>query len=143
MSPETAADITQDAFLRVLAKPPVTDVHNHNPKAYLYQVSRTLGINHQRREALLQSVDLESAEAANLVDPTPSPEKVLYSRQCLIQTYQALGELPDRTRQAFEMHRLDGRTITQVADELDISTTRAWSLIRDAYRYLIGRVDIS
>lgn len=143
MSPETAADITQDAFLRVLAKPPVADVHNYSPKAYLYQVSRNLGINHQRREALLQSVDLESAEAANLVDPAPSPETVLYSRQCLLQTYHALAELPERTRQAFEMHRLDGRTIAQVAEELDISTTRAWSLIREAYRDLIGRVDIS
>lgn len=141
MAEETAADITQDTFLRVIAKPPASDAQNHNPAAYLYQVSRTLGINHRRREALIETVDLDDAEALNIADPAPSPEKIVYSRQCLVQTYSALNELPERTRHAFEMHRLGERTIAEVAEELDISTTRAWTLIRDAYRHLVGRVD--
>jgi DNA-directed RNA polymerase specialized sigma24 family protein len=41
------------------------------------------------------------------------------------------------------MHRMDEMTIADVAEELGISTTRAWSLIRDAYRHLLGRVDRS
>jgi RNA polymerase sigma factor (sigma-70 family) len=143
MNEETAADITQDTFLRVITKPPADTAHNHNPKAYLYQVSRNLGINYQRREALIETIPLDDAEVANIADPMPSPEKIVASRQCLIQTYQALSELPERTRRAFEMHRLGERTIAEVAEELGISTTRAWSLIREAYRHLIGRVDPS
>ncbi len=135
---DVAADLTQDTFVRVIAKPPDEASQGYNPKAYLYQAARNLGINHQRREALIETVDLE--QAADIVDPAPSPERIVYSRQCLMQTHQALGELPERTRQAFEMHRLGERTIAEVAEELGISTTRAWSLIRDAYRHLVLRV---
>lgn len=142
MNEETAADITQDTFLRVITKPPGDTAQNHNPKAYLYQAARNLGINHQRREALIDTVPLDSEEALSVADPAPSPERIVYSRQCLLQTHQALSELPERTRCAFEMHRLGERTTAEVAEELGISTTRAWSLIRDAYRHLVGRVDV-
>lgn len=136
---ETAADITQDTFLRVLAAPPGEARTNHNPKAYLYQVSRSLSINHLRRESLIQTVDLD--EAGAIADPSPSAERIVYSRQYLAQTRKALAELPDRTRIAFEMHRLGDKTIQEVADELGVSTSRAWKLVRNGYRHLLTRVD--
>lgn len=143
LSSDTAADLTQDAFLRVIAKPPVETIGTFNPKAYLYQSARNLGINHQRREALIETVHIDDEAAANIVDPAPSPERVVYSRECLAEAYRALSELPDRTRLAFEMHRLGERTIAEIAVELGISTTRAWSLIREGYRHLVERVDAS
>lgn len=136
---ETAADLTQDTFLRVLASPPMERAENSHPRAYLYRVSRNLGINHRRRESLVEMVELDAA--STVADPAPSPERIVYSRQCLEITHRALSELPERTRLAFEMHRLGERTIAEVAEELDLSTTRAWSLIRDAYRHLVGRFD--
>jgi RNA polymerase sigma-70 factor (ECF subfamily) len=139
-SAETAEDITQDTFLRILASPPAEANVNHNPKAYLYQVSRTLSINHRRRESLVPMLDL-SEEVLAIADPAPSAESVVYSRQCLAQIRRALAELPPRTRAAFEMHRLGGRTITEAAETLGLSTTRTWNLIREAYQHLLSRVD--
>ncbi|WP_208856216.1 MULTISPECIES: sigma-70 family RNA polymerase sigma factor [Brucella] len=139
---ETAVDLTQDTFLRVIATPPRDGMQNNNPKAYLYQAARNLGINHQKREALIEITSLDDEDAVKLADPAPSAERIVCSKQCLVQTYQALSELPERTRLAFEMHRLGERTIAEVAEELGISTTRAWTLIRDAYRHLVGRVDL-
>lgn len=141
VSADTAADLTQDTFVRVMTRPPSDAENNHNPRAYLYQAARNLCINHQRREALIKTVPLDDEQALAIVDPAPSPERIVQSRQSLIQTHQALGELPERTRRAFEMHRLGERTIAEVAEELGISTTRAWTLIRDAYRHLVTRVD--
>ena len=141
LTEDTAADITQDTFVRVLAKPPAATAGTHNPKAYLYKISRNLRLNQQKRDRLIETVDIESDAAQNLADPAPSPEAVVYSRQCLAQTHQALAELPERTRRAFEMHRLGERTLHEGAQELDISTTRAWTLIRDAYKHLLARVD--
>lgn len=138
---EAAADITQDTFECVIARPPAHDAPNHNPKAYLYQVARNLGINQQRRDALIRTVDLDSDEARQQADPSPSPERIVYSRQCLQETYQALEALPERTRMAFEMHRLGERTIAEVGEELGISTTRAWTLIHQAYRHLLSATD--
>lgn len=138
---DVAADLTQDTFLRVIARPPSEAAQNYNPKAYLYQAARNLGINHRRREALIQTVDLDDRELENVADPAPSAERIVHSKQRLTQTFEALGELPERTQQAFEMHRLGERTIAEIADELGVSTSRAWALIRDAYRHLVCRTE--
>lgn len=140
-SRETAEDLTQDTFVRVLASPPPEAGLHHNPRAYLYQVSRNLSINHHRRGAIIALVDLPTDEIAQIPDLTPSPERIVYSRQCLIQTQRALEELPERTRTAFEMHRIGGCTIAEVARELGLSNARTWGLIRDAYRHLLNSVD--
>lgn len=140
-SAETADDLTQDTFVRVLTSPPPATDINYNPRAYLYQVSRSLSINHQKRESLLKTTDLSADEMFEIADPAPSPEAVVYSRQCLAQVESALAELPERTRRAFEMHRLGEMTITAVAQELGLSTTRTWGLIREAYRHLLLRVE--
>lgn len=138
-SPETAADLTQDTFLRILTAVPDEGTADHNPKAYLYQVSRNLSINHARRERLVGTVDLSEDAVAQFADPSPSAETVVYDRQRLKLTEAALGELPERTRVAFELHRLADRTISDVAQELDLSTTRTWALIREAYRHIVTR----
>lgn len=141
LSEETAADITQDTFLRVLMVPPTENVTNTNPAAYLYQVSRNLGINHQRRERLIDRVDLCDETIANIVDPHPLQDMVVYDRQKLKLTQTALAELPERTRRAFELHRLGDLTINQVGQEIGLSTTRTWALIREAYRHIVMRTD--
>lgn len=140
-SPETAEDLTQDTFVRVLAAPPSETGLNHNPRAYLYQVSRNLSINHHRRDSIVPFTDLSAEEIAKVADPTPSPERIVYSRQCLMQTQRALAELPERTRMAFEMHRVGDRTIAEVARELGLSNARTWGLIHEAYRHLLKQVD--
>ena len=139
LSAETAADITQDTFLRVLASAPRDNTASHNPKAYLYQVARNLRINHQRRERLVETVELGEELLAQIADPSPIPESVVFDRQRLRQVETALIELPERTRSAFELHRLGDMTIHQVAAHLGLSTTRTWCLIREAYRHIVIR----
>ena len=140
LSEETAADITQDTFVKVLVSPPGNSVTVHSPAAYLFRVARSLGIDHQRRGRVLRRVDLSAEDFAAIVDPAPSPEAAVYDRQKLALTRAALSELPERTRIAFEMHRLDDMTIAEVAAELNLSTSRIWSLIRDAYDHIDARL---
>lgn len=137
---ETAADLTQDTFLRVLVSPPKASKSTYNPVGYLFRIARNLGTDYQRREGLLRRVDLSTEDFAAIADPSPSPEKQVYDRQKLLLTQQALNELPQRTRTAFEMHRMDEMTIAAIAAELDLSTGRTWSLIREAYEYIDSRL---
>lgn len=139
LNEETAADITQDTFLRVLASPPQDGTLNHNPRAYLHQVSRNLSINHVQRLRRSGMVEVDDDALMQVADPTPSPEVVLYDRQRLRQVEAALAELPERTRLAFERHRLGGQTIAAIGQELGLSTTRTWALIREAYRHIVLR----
>jgi RNA polymerase sigma-70 factor (ECF subfamily) len=80
-------------------------------------------------------------EFQRIADNTPSPETVVYDRQRLAIVEEALLELPERTRTAFEMHRLGEKTIGEVAVELGLSTSRTWMLIRRAYQHLRVRLN--
>ncbi len=140
LSQETAADLTQDAFVRVLVSPPGDAAIIHNPAAYLFRVARNLGIDHQRRERILTRVDMSAEDFAAIADPSPSPEVSACDRQKLALTKAALAELPTRTRKAFEMHRIDEMTIAEVAAELGLSTSRTWQLLRDAYEHIDARL---
>lgn len=141
ISEETAADITQDTFLRVLTSPPAEGTSTHNPAAYLYQVSRNLSIDHHRREKRQPQVDLTEDDFASIIDPNPSPETVVYHRQRLQLTEAALAELPARTREAFELHRLGELTIAEVAARVGLSPSRTWALIRSAYEHIDARLN--
>lgn len=137
---ETAADLTQDTFLRVLTSPPAEDLKYHNPAGYLFRVARNLGIDYQRRERIVTYIDLAPEEFAAIVDPSPSAETAVYDRQRLALTQAALAELPQRTRRAFHLHRMEDMTIAAVAAELDLSSSRVWRLIRDAYEHIDARL---
>ena len=54
------------------------------------------------------------------------------TRQDLRLVADALSTLPERTRRAFELHRLDGLTQRAIADELGVSITLVNFMIRDA-----------
>lgn len=137
---ETAADLTQDTFVRVLSSPPAEDAAAYNPAGYLFRVARNLSLDHQRRERRLTYVDLTPDAFAVIIDTSPSPEATVYSRQKLALMQAALAELPERTRKAFELHRMDEMTIAAVAAELDLSVSRVWALIRHAYEHIDARL---
>lgn len=141
MDSETAADITQDTFLKVLTSPPSRAAKSHNPKAYLYRAARNLGIDHNRHERLLVRVELSDEDFAAIADPSPSAETIVYDRQKLRLVEAALAELPRRVREAFELHRMGELTIVEVGKQLGMSTTRTWVLIRDAYEHIEDRLN--
>lgn len=139
-SAETAEDLTQDAFLRALKSGAAEAGGGRDPKAYLFQISRNLLVDHRRREIRAPLRHLDEGAFAALPDPSPLTEQQLYDRQRLARTEAALAELPPRTRRAFELHRLDGLTLAETAQAMGLSTTRVWTLVRDAYRHLRERL---
>lgn len=138
-SPETAADLTQDAFLRVMTA--TEDRAIENPRAYLHHVARNLSIDTARREGRLRRTEVHDGDSAAVADLAPDSERIVADRQLLAIAEAALAELPERTRYAFEAHRMGERTIAEIAGELGLSTTRTWTLIRNAYLHLRIRVD--
>ncbi|WP_419900277.1 RNA polymerase sigma factor [Roseomonas sp. USHLN139] len=148
VAPDVAADISQDVFLRLLTAAPQGTVQGDhhgqqpdNPRAYLFQTTRNLLIDHRRRErSKLTTTGAPEALVMAIADPTPSADTQLYDRERLALMEAALAELPDRTRRAFELHRMEQLTVAQVGERLGLSTTRSWTLIRDAYAHLRKRL---
>jgi RNA polymerase sigma factor (sigma-70 family) len=138
---ETAADLTQDTFVKVLASNPSGTASGYNPAAYLFRAARNLSIDHYRRERVAAREYLSDKEFADIVDPSPTAETIVYDRQKLQRVEAALAELPRRVREAFELHRMGEMTLVEVAKKLDMSTTRTWTLIRDAYEHIEDRLN--
>jgi len=144
LSSDAAADVAQETFLRVLTvgsrmgadREPDAD----NPRGYLLRVARNLSIDLGRREGrspfIGAAIDLYEAAP----DQAPSQEARLSDRQKLSAVAAALDELPERTRRAFEMHRLGERTIAEIAEALGLSVSRTAALIKDAYHHIRSRV---
>ncbi|QUS39822.1 sigma-70 family RNA polymerase sigma factor [Tardiphaga alba] len=136
--PETAADLTQDTFVRAMTAAVPSSCEN--PRAYLHQVARNLSIDLARRERRVEFVHVADDDFLGIADASPSPEHIVYDRQRLAIIDAAIRELPEKTRRAFEMHRIGEQTLCEVAAELQLSRTRTWTLIRDAYRHLRSRL---
>jgi len=138
VSAETAADLTQDTFVRVLGSEPQ---EVENPRAYLHQVSRNLTIDHQRREKRRPVVPLSDKAFEAVADPAPNAETIVYDRQRLKLVERALAELPERSRRAFALYQSGERPIAEVGTALGLSTTQTWRLVRDCYQHVRRRLD--
>ena len=74
-------------------------------------------------------------------DAPSGRERVLFYRDELRVLSEALAELPERTRIAFRMYRLEGRTLQAIADHLGVSVVRAHQLVKEAIFHAARRLD--
>lgn len=123
-SPELAADLTQEAFLRLLSAEAEASVHN--AQAYLFRTAANLSVDWARRQRFLPMAQDPDAALAAVVDETPSVERIVISRQEIAILEGALNELPATIRYIF-FARLDGMTFAAIGKRLAISPNTAFS----------------
>lgn len=126
---QRAEDVVQDAYMKVV-EGGFLDVKQ--PVAYLFQVVRNLAIDRHRRSVLESQVFAHEDDGLDVPHQGGTPEMVAIHRQHLRLVVAALSTLPERTRQAFELHRLGGLTQREVAEALGVSTTMVNFMVRDA-----------
>lgn len=124
-----AEDIVQEAYLKVLPK----DQHKpQNAIAYLYRTVRNLAIDLVRRSAMEERH--QDAERVSWLEPvaTTGPEDITSQHDELLRIAEAISLLPENERQAIEMHRFSGHSMTEIARRLGVSPTTVHRLIRNA-----------
>lgn len=118
-SPDLAADIAQEAFLKVMqAKPqaPIAD-----PRAYLFRTAANLAVNQQRHQRVLPMAADPEAELALVADRAPLQDRVFDGRAQLTALTKAIADLPPRQREAFRLYALQHLTPPEIAERLGIS----------------------
>ncbi len=143
-SPEDAAEISQEAFLRLhrLHEPEKLD----NARAFLFQVATNLAIDQLRRRTLYQRFLNIEKEQMDEADPTDvnamavSPEKILGAREKLNAIYQAVDELPFTIKQAFLLHRRNGMSYAAIAQELHVSVSSVEKYMLQALKHCRDRL---
>ncbi|WP_288479817.1 sigma-70 family RNA polymerase sigma factor [uncultured Pseudomonas sp.] len=129
-----AADLSQEAFLRLLRHPEVLG-ELQEPRAYLVTIGKRLLINFQRRKSLEQAyLDALMALPEACV---PSPEQ----RWLLLETLQALDELldglPAAVRRAFLLSQLEDLTYLEIAERLHVSERTIKRYMAQAYEHCL------
>ncbi|WP_308125033.1 sigma-70 family RNA polymerase sigma factor [Pseudomonas cichorii] len=126
-----AEDVVQEAWLRFNGRPDQNTTIDH-PVGYLYRIVRNLALDLTRSIATEKRQPDGDTLLAELPAITASPEQEAVSHDELQQVSDALAQLPERTRMAFEMHRLGGYTLQQIATALGISVGLTHQLVHDA-----------
>ena len=101
---------------------------------------RWMGAAAWRASRLPCTRDGVDAAAAVSLDQPSTPEAVALYRNQLSLLMEALAELPERNRIAFEMHRFAGCTLREIAEVLDISISHAQVLVVDAVQHCKHRL---
>lgn len=135
-----AEDVVQEAYLRLdRASASISPDPVARPLSYLFRIVRNLAIDWTRRRSQAQPMDPDALDRFAASVPTPEDEAL--HRERLRVVADALQELPDRTRTAFLMHRLDGATLQEVADHLGVSVGLAHHLVREAVIHCAERLE--
>lgn len=119
---DSAADIVQEAYARVLAQ---GEDKIAQPRALLYHTARNLVIDRHRRSATRSETE-RMADVADELDNLPGPaayepDAALASAQAVDALVRTIEELPPRCREAFILHRFDGLPHAEVAQRMGIS----------------------
>lgn len=137
-----AEELVQEAWLRFdeVARQRFLD----EPLGYLYRIVRNLALDGRRKAARESRVFAPQADRATVEEhpsTSPSPEAHSLHREQLAILNEALAELPERTRIALRMYRLEDARLKDIATHLGISIGLAHKLIVQGVRHCQKRLD--
>ncbi len=127
---DLADEVTQEAYFKLTDSALAAKVQQ--PLAYCFQVVRNLAIDHRRRMNFESNVFTGEDEGMNVPTSQATPEQHAINRQNLSLIDKVLAGLPQRTRQAFEMYRLNGLTQRDIGQKLGVSAALVNAMIREA-----------
>jgi RNA polymerase sigma factor (sigma-70 family) len=131
-------DILQETYLKLQKIP--TDAVIGNPRSYLYRLADNLAKDRARSLAARERY-ISSDVMPDISEDRPSPEHETDYRQRLQILENAVGELPERQREVFLMHKFDGLSYGDVATQLGISKSAVEKLMMKALAHCRDRLD--
>jgi len=137
---DTALDVKQSAFLRVWEFSSHTIVNN--PKALMFKIARNLAYNEIRRRkrfdaAFVTTSDYSETEIEQVIcAQSVSPEKITSLRNDVQRVFKEINALPERPKQAIIMHRMQGMSYKEIAQELGVSESSVEKYMIEALKRL-------
>ncbi|MEM5365935.1 RNA polymerase factor sigma-70 [Paraburkholderia azotifigens] len=128
-----AEDVVHDVFIKLTGFPNQDDVRQ--PQAYVARMVRNASIDACRRQSLENTWHTCEEDGLDVPSPEPTPESALVTRDSLRHAFDALAQLPERTRSAFERVRLREETLQETARALNVSQTLVHFMVRDAAQH--------
>lgn len=116
---ETARDIAQDAFVKLLHRQDQVSVDHRAIKAYLYTTVKRTGLNVLRRRKIVNRVEQEEALLADAEYPTIL--QAMIHAEIIGELHHAIASLPKGCAKVCDMAFFEGKKNQEIADELGLS----------------------
>lgn len=128
---ETCRDIVQETFFKIWKNRKQIEISS-SFRNFLITSVRNACTDYLRREKMTTYME---QKASKKFFPA-SPEDIYTLNELHQKINEALEKLPENSRQAFELHRFQDMTYTQIADEMHISVKTVESYISKALKIL-------
>lgn len=128
-------DIVQESYCKLAA---LDDVgHIANPRAYLFQVARSIVLNQLRRARIVRIDTVTEIDSLDIVLDEPSPERVAGGRRDLARALRLIAELPDRCRRVVEMRKIEELPQKEIARRLGVTETVVENDVMKGLRHVL------
>ncbi|MEM7526796.1 MAG: RNA polymerase sigma factor [Pseudomonadota bacterium] len=121
----SAEDLVQESWLRWSGRGYPTEGAPKILRRIVRNLACDLLRKRRREEAVFRSLASES-------DHAPDVESLVVDREQLRRVENILATLPERTRMAFRMSCVEGRTYAEISERLGVSRPRAHQLVSKA-----------
>ncbi|HET6538681.1 MAG TPA: RNA polymerase sigma factor [Sphingopyxis sp.] len=127
LSESEADDLVQEVFLKLQTSRSIDNV-----EGYIFATARNVLISRYREQAAKSHfLHDQWGEWHDVADPL-SPERIAIGHEDYQRVVSAIGNLPPRTRQAFQLHRFEHLTYQAIAQQMGISRDSVKELIQRA-----------
>jgi RNA polymerase sigma-70 factor (ECF subfamily) len=133
----TAADLTQETFLRLSLLPDLGAIENF--RSYIFRIAANLAIDHLRRSKLEAEI-FTPGTPLDIASLVPGADRELHARQALERIEAALNEMPPKCRHALLCNRLEGQSHAAIAKQLGVSESMVAKYIAQALRQCRDRL---
>lgn len=139
---ETAADICQEAFVRLCRSEDLSSVGNL--KAYLFRTAQNLLIDYYRSQTVRSAAIVEwPEETPPEVEDLRCAETVALGEQDLDRLIEAMNSLSPMCQRIFYLNRFDGLKQREIAAALSISVRTVEENIKRALMHCAKALDES
>jgi RNA polymerase sigma factor (sigma-70 family) len=131
-------DLIQEAFLRLQMYCRGKSVLQS--EAFLVRTALNLSAD-QRRHERVAAVIPGALNSMQFIDPSPSPDAVLAAQERLLHLKAGLAALSPRRREVFLLNRVEGYSLVQIAERMNVSLSMVEKHMAKAVLFLTDWMD--